>query len=311
MKLTHFVFIFAVILLQGCASAYKSDTSHSMAWNVSKASDIRVDEISEKKLKEALGDSYDSEDTGVLTRTAIDTGIVSSALFSAQSFLTLSQIGTSFGLSLLLNATRPDDPHFKNHTLAWMPMALAKDEEDAAKQMIKIAVESFKNMPDDHEWKIDWAKTNANMQKIGNSFLNSRYEFTLYFEGGECDVFDCMFFIYLFEPELTPKPDFINAKGEEVYHFKPDGHAFPSANVMCSYPNKIIDSLRHFKSGKPIITESSYDIKDCYNKVGKLGREWITWMPSWFYKYHRPTKTKLPYLASKEKILLYIKPDTL
>ena len=151
----------------------------------------------EKKLKEALGDSYDSEDTGVLTRTAIDTGIVSSALFSAQSFLTLSQIGTSFGLSLLLNATRPDDPHYKDHTLAWMPMALAKDEEDAAKQMIKIAVESFKNMPDDHEWKIDWAKTNANMQKIGNSFLNSRYEFTLYFEGGECDVFDCMFFIYL------------------------------------------------------------------------------------------------------------------
>lgn len=227
MKNILFLFFF-IVFLQGCSSAYKSDSSHSKAWNISKASDIRITEIPERKLREALGDSYDAEETGVLAQSAVDTGVVSAALLSTRGFLLLSEIGTSFGLSLLLNATRPDDPEFTDHILAWMPSNLAKNDEEAAKEMIRISVEAFKQMPEDHPWKIDWVKTYENLEKVGTSFLNNRYDFQLYFEGDECDVFDCMLFVYIYEPDLTSKPDFISANVEQTYHFYPPRWTFLS-----------------------------------------------------------------------------------
>lgn len=303
--------MFSISLLQGCASAYKSDTTHSLAWNISKASDIRVDEIPEKKLKQVLGDSYDIEETSVIAKAAIDTGIVNSALLSTQGFLTLGQLGASLGLSLLFHAAQPDDPHFKDHTLAWMPVSLAENEEDAAKHMIKVAVEALKNMPETHRWKVDWSKTYKELSNLETPFLSNRYEYNLYFKGDECDVFDCTLFIYLFEPEITLKPDFLNYDEDNAYHFKPDGHAFPNASLYCELPNKVIDNLRMFKSGKALVNDSEYDFDECRKTAAALRKDWISWMPSWFFIYAPPTKSSLPYLSNKDRVLLYVEPDSL
>jgi hypothetical protein len=313
MKYISLFLVLSFVFLQGCASGYRSDyksnSSHSEAWNISKASNIRINEIPEKKMREALGDSYDNEETGVLVQSAIDSGVVSAALLSTNGFLMLSEIGTSFGLSLLLNATRPDDPEFTDHILAWMPSNLAKNVEDAAKQMIRISVEAFKQIPEDHPWKIDWVKTYENLEKVDTSFLNSRYDFQLYFEGGECDVFDCMLFIYVYEPNLTLKPDFINADVEQYYHFYPYGNYFPMASVFCNYPKPEMDILMKFKSGKPKVKETSYDFKACQDRGKKLYEQWLSWMPNWFFAYRSPSRTNLPYLTNQDKILLYIKPE--
>jgi len=294
----------ALFLIQGCASNYKTDTDHSLAWNISKASDVKIKEVPQEKFAKAVGQNYDG-DMNKLLDAGLSSGVVDLAWYSSTGILTLADIGTTFGISLLLRMAEPEDPARKEHILAWMPESSAEDEEDAVQKMVRTLVDTLKKLPEPHASLVDWEKTEREINNVEQKFLKSEYQFNVYFTGDECDVFDCKLFMNLFEPELTGRPDFIKNNEDSVYHFKPDGFDIPNILFLCESPNKF------FPSGKPLITTTSYDITKCRTRMRKISDIYFTLLPDWFYLYKLPSQggNPLPYLQHKGDVMLYVKPS--
>jgi len=292
------------ILVQGCASNYKSNPKHSLAWNISKASDITIKEMPQEKFENAVGKNYDGN-TNALLDAGFSSGIVDYAWYSSTGILTLADIGTTFGISLLLRLNEPDDPATKDHILAWMPKSFASDEEDAVHKMMRLLVDTLKELPEPQASLIDWERTELEIKNVDQKFLASNYRFNVYFTGGECEVFDCILYMNLFEPEIVGRPDFINNEENTFFHFKPDGREIPNILVACGFPSK------HRPSGKPLITDNSISISKCSTRMEKVKNMYYSLLPDWFNIYRVPQKygNPLPNLQNRDKLMLYIKPS--
>lgn len=295
-----------LLLIQGCASNYKSDTNHSLAWNISKASDVKVDEIPQNKFEEAIRRAFDGDLNNGEMNKLLDAGLTSGFVDSSTGLLALADVRIAFDLSLLLRLGEPDNPATKDHILAWMPSSAAKDEEEAVHVMIRTLVETLKKLPEPYASSIDWEKTEREMKEVEQPFLKSYYRLIVYFTGGVCDVVDCRLYMHLFEPELVSKPDFIHNKEEAFYHFKPDGHDVPNIFVGCGFPSAF------FPSAKPIITGPWVDITNCSKKMMMVQEAYFSLLPDWFYVYKSPQEygNTLPNLQRKDDLMLYIKPTS-
>ena len=288
-------FLVAVFVLSACGSnPYKSDPKQSEALNAARAGGIaslQLKDVPREKIEQALKREGLDPDT----EAAIGLGFASAkyaGLMAATPGISNLLGGTLFALDALFS--RKHEPHLRRGNFAWMPISMAKDEEEAQQVMKEILVKAMIETIGDHVRLVT--------EEVSyDPTLAPSYTKTVYAVEGHPDCVPenenqfCELAITVDEPEVAYTPDFLGKGKSYRWSLHKNSPRFYFFGVVL---------MEHIRNGAKYVRHVSE-----HSEV-EFRRKVTERLPEWFFVYHPPGKKEKPYplVLNKGRILYFVEP---
>lgn len=295
--ITVTVMVWGLSLLGGCASTATYQHQHSLAWNVTHAAGVSVNDIPASKVGKKAQFSDNGQLTSAVSNTAKGaalagaTGVALGVPFSSLSWHTFSP---ALGLLFAANLFSPENPASMPLLLAWIPRDTAHDASDAQEQMmtrLKNVAESA--LPEGYSFS-------GKHVLYTPDFINSQWMIQYPIKGPMCGgKIKCTYSVVLYTPLEQRAPEWLGGKKAYAFIPKSDGGHPDGAVFLCKTA-----------TGRDSVTLAS-SLKRCRAFFNDVEVSVSAHLPKQIYEYRPPSKWGLPmpYVLSQGKIYAFISPS--
>ena len=272
-----------ILTLSGCVTSppkvetnYVADPSHSVGWNMLKASGVtemnafKEVEISDEAYEEMAGKGViKSGVRSVVVAGGATTALVAGAGSSLSSIRGLP-VGQIFLGGIVSSMVAPSAPMMKDRAMYWIPESMASNEDEAQEVLRQALLEATMNIADKHD---------STLVMHGPVFGTKEEKLRL--DTAICYEFNCLAstssdsYDYRnpadVDFKLVKRPDFVKGSSERVWSGRFDGVIWeeqfkcskfkvePENRALCEYHNETIKSTFH-KALPEWIYRYSFDV---------------------------------------------------
>lgn len=293
------------IAMAGCSSSpYSLDPNHSLAWNVTDAVGMEVEEIEREDLEEVSTIGPD----GKLMRAAKSTAglggtmAVTSFAIASSSGVALANLATlspHLAMFFLLEATESSNGEGRSQLIAWMPQSEAPNAEAAMELFLEIQKNAAQSLKAPYRLR-DLSAIERVEQTFDPTYLKQQAEI----DGGLCDDprLSCAWIFIAVTPEPTTGPSWLGHKPS--YLFFNGNNVIWQLGAQCYLTNFRELSWSERNELIPLVDRCTADLRLVEMEASKSLQDWV-----YVYRPEFSTDFRLPYLANGGEVYLFVEPE--
>jgi hypothetical protein len=298
-------FIAASLAVAGCSSSpYSLDPDQSLAWNITDAVGMEVEEIEREDLEEVSTIGPEGKLMRAAKSTAGAGGVLAATSFAVASsssvaLANLATLSPHLAAFFLLEAMEPSNGEGRSQLIGWMPQIEAPDAQAAMTLFLEIQKNAAQTLSAPYRLR-DLSAMERVEQTFGPTYLKQSAKM----DGGLCDDprLTCSWVFIAATPEPTTSPSWLGHKPS--YLFFNGSDVIWELGAQCGLTNFRELSWSERAELQPLGDRCKADLRLVEVETSKSLQDWV-----YLYRPEVSADFRLPYLANRGEVYLFVEPD--